>query len=110
MRSEPTASGWDVFLDLLESKTLAHPLCVGYFDHGMPNPEHPEFGVFYSGGPPYVFLNLDRIDAPWAPYDRKLAHTFSSYVVNFVSTGDPNGKDSAVTCLQGVSSRDQRDW
>jgi para-nitrobenzyl esterase len=82
--------------DLLLSKTLGHPVWAGYFDHALPYPDHPEFGAFHSGELPYMFRNLDHVDHPWAPFDRKLADTYSSYVVNFATKGDPNGKDLPV--------------
>jgi carboxylesterase type B len=39
-----------------------------------------------------VFDNLDQSNRPWTAQDRKIAATMSSYWVNFIATGDPNGK------------------
>ena len=64
-----------------------------YFDHLLPWPQHPEFGVFHSSELPYVFDNLDKLNRPWTATDRKVAEEMSSYWVNFASTGDPNGQD-----------------
>jgi para-nitrobenzyl esterase len=41
---------------------------------------------------PYVFDSLDHADRPWSAQDRKLAETMSAYWVNFIKTGNPNGK------------------
>ena len=63
-----------------------------YFERAIPWPEHPEFGAFHTGEIPYVFNNLKMLDRPWTDVDRKVAETMSSYWVNFVKTGDPNGE------------------
>jgi para-nitrobenzyl esterase len=39
-----------------------------------------------------VFANLKLLDRPWEPIDRRLSETASAYWVNFVKTGNPNGK------------------
>ncbi len=48
-------------------------------------------GAFHAGEIPYVFDNLHAV--PWVidDSDRALAKLASSYWVNFVKTGDPNG-------------------
>jgi para-nitrobenzyl esterase len=48
-------------------------------------------GAFHAGEIPYDFDNHDA--TPWAiaPEDRAIAATASSYWINFVKTGDPNG-------------------
>jgi para-nitrobenzyl esterase len=48
-------------------------------------------GAFHAGEIVYVFDNLDAV--PWLidGADRALARLASSYWINFVSTGDPNG-------------------
>ena len=52
-----------------------------------------EAGAFHAGEIPYVFDNLDAF--PWLidDADRQLAKLASSYWVNFVRNGDPNGPD-----------------
>jgi para-nitrobenzyl esterase len=32
------------------------------------------------------------VNRPWEPVDQQLANTMSDYWVNFIKTGDPNGK------------------
>jgi para-nitrobenzyl esterase len=64
---------------------------VYYFDRGIPWPEHPEFGAFHTGEVPYVFNNLKMMNRPWTKVDTAVADQMSSYWVNFIKTGDPNG-------------------
>lgn len=40
----------------------------------------------------FVFDNLDRTAADWTDEDRAVAETISSYWVNFIATGNPNGQ------------------
>jgi para-nitrobenzyl esterase len=69
-----------------------HAKDYGYlFERAIPWPEHPEYQAFHSGELPYVFDNLGKLNRPWQDADRKLAQIASSYWVNFISTGDPNG-------------------
>ena len=39
-----------------------------------------------------MFHNLKMIDRPWTSLDTLVAEQMSSYWVNFVNTGNPNGK------------------
>ncbi len=48
-------------------------------------------GAFHAGEIPYVFDNLDAVSWPIDDADRALARTASSYWLNFIKTGDPNG-------------------
>ncbi|MEZ4699025.1 MAG: carboxylesterase family protein [Rhodothermales bacterium] len=74
------------------ARTASTPAYLYYFDRGMPWPEFPRFGAYHTGEMPYVFNNLDRVKRPWEAVDRKLADQMSSYWVNFVTTGNPNGR------------------
>ena len=49
------------------------------------------FGAFHTGEVPYVFNNLKTVNRPWEDIDIQLADQVSSYWVNFVKTGNPNG-------------------
>ncbi|MGH9536235.1 MAG: carboxylesterase family protein [Terriglobales bacterium] len=62
-----------------------------YFNHAIPWPQHPQYGVFHSSGLPYVFSNLWMMARPWQPTDYRLARRMSSYWVNFAKHGNPNG-------------------
>ena len=63
-----------------------------YFDHALPWPEHPEFGAFHSAEIPYWTKNLKALDRPYTAKDWAISDSLSSYWVNFVKTGNPNGK------------------
>lgn len=50
-----------------------------------------KYGAFHTGEVAYVFNNLKFLNRPFEPVDHQLAETISSYWVNFVKTGNPNG-------------------
>lgn len=63
-----------------------------YFDRAIPWPEHPEFGAFHTGEIPYVFNNIKMLKGhQMEKTDTVVADRISSYWVNFVRYGDPNG-------------------
>ena len=62
-----------------------------YFNRATPWPEHPEFGAHHTGEVIYMFSNLNKLPRPYTEDDRKVAATASGYLVNYVSTADPNG-------------------
>jgi para-nitrobenzyl esterase len=62
------------------------------FTHPQPGPTQGQYGVFHSSELPYVFRNLSESDRPWTAADRKIAKVLSSYWVNFITSGDPNGE------------------
>jgi para-nitrobenzyl esterase len=52
-----------------------------------------KYGAFHTGEVAYVFNNLKYLNRPFEPVDHQLAETISSYWVNFVKNGNPNGTD-----------------
>jgi len=67
-----------------------------YFRHVPPSPRAKELKAFHAGEIPYVFNvvpSQDRREAGFTctAVDTRLADAMSSYWVNFVETGDPNG-------------------
>ncbi len=77
---------------LFRAKTAKTPAYTYYFSRGIPWPEHPEFNAFHTGDVIYWFNNLKKLDRPWTQTDTIVAETASSYLVNFVINGDPNGE------------------
>ncbi len=73
------------------SKTSKTNGYIYYFTRAIPWPEYPQFGAFHTGEVPYVFNNLKMLDRPWTAVDSLVADRMSSYWVNFVNNGDPNG-------------------
>ena len=67
-----------------------------YFTHVPPSPRAKELKAFHAGEIPYVFNVVPWQDPREAGFtytavDNQLADAMSSYWVNFVKTGDPNG-------------------
>lgn len=54
--------------------------------------EYAKYGAFHTGEVPYAYGNLKFVDRPWEAVDRQLETTMLEYWVNFVKTGNPNGK------------------
>ncbi len=73
------------------ANTAATPVYTYIFQPAIPWPEHPEFGAFHSSDLVYAFNNPKKLDRPWTEDDRRVADEVSSYWVNFVKTGNPNG-------------------
>ena len=72
-------------------KTGKSPDYAYYFERAIPWPAEPKYQAFHSAELPYVFDNLSKLDRPWEDVDRELARTMSSYWVNFIRSGNPNG-------------------
>jgi para-nitrobenzyl esterase len=72
------------------AKTAKSNAYLYFFTRAIPWPEHPEYGAFHSADMPYFFDNLNRLDRPYEQVDHEIAHEMSSYLVNFVKTGNPN--------------------
>jgi para-nitrobenzyl esterase len=64
-----------------------------YFTHVPPG--NGARGATHTAELPYMFNNPPANDS-WMVLDHKLADMMSSYWVNFISTGDPNGKGLPV--------------
>lgn len=68
------------------------PAYAYLYDHAEPGPDATRFGAFHSSEIPYVFRTLDAAaERPFTDRDRALSELMSSYWVNFIRTGDPNG-------------------
>ena len=73
-------------------KTAKTKVYTYFWNHVLPGPDAAKYGAFHTSEVPYVFNSLERSDRPVTDVDRKVADTVSSYWVNFVTSGDPNGK------------------
>jgi para-nitrobenzyl esterase len=75
----------------LQAKLGKPKAYVYYFAHEPPaGPGPAALGATHTAEIPYVFNNLPPGRA-WTVADRKLADLFSSYLVNFLVSADPNG-------------------
>ena len=68
-----------------------------YFTHVPPSPRAKELLAFHAGELPYVFNVIPSSDPretgfAYGDADRALSEAMSSYWVNFVVSGNPNGK------------------
>ncbi len=79
-----------------------NPTYVYYFTEPIPippgatlnffnTPLPKKIGAYHTGEIAYAFDSLAKLNPPWRPADYRLADIMSSYWVNFVSQGDPNG-------------------
>lgn len=75
-----------------------------YFTHVPPG--YGARGATHTAELPYMFNNPPANDS-WVMLDHKLADTMSSYWVNFIATGDPNGRGLPVWHAYGAKNDGQ---
>ena len=73
-------------------KTSKTNIYTYIFTHQEPGATKERYLAFHSSELPYVFDNLNQSPRPWTEEDKKIAEIMSDYWVNFISTGNPNGK------------------
>ncbi|MCU0396777.1 MAG: carboxylesterase family protein [Cyclobacteriaceae bacterium] len=56
-------------------------------------PGFPNYGAFHTSEVPYALHTLNKWNRPWQNSDYLVEHTMSAYWINFVKTGNPNGKN-----------------
>jgi carboxylesterase type B len=75
------------------AKTSKTKTFLYLWDHALPGPDSQKYGAFHTAEVPYVMNTLLYMpNRPFTEADFKLADMMSSYWVNFIATGDPNGK------------------
>lgn len=62
------------------------------FNRKLPGRNSAYYGAFHSSEIEYIFQTLKSTERPWENVDQELSDVMSSYWVNFVKTGNPNGK------------------
>ncbi len=80
---------------LVRKKTSQTPVYEYLWNHTLPGPDAARYGAFHSSELPYVLNTLNMSGRPFTPQDQAIAGIMSSYWVNFVTRGDPNGKGVA---------------
>lgn len=76
----------------LQSQQGKAPVYAYNFNRKLPaTPEYAKWGAFHTGEVAYVMDNLKFLNRPWEPADQPLATLMSSYWINFIKTGNPNG-------------------
>jgi len=87
--------GWDMWaLARLASSLGRQPVYYYHFTHEPPFPKNSVkagWGASHYAELWYMFDHLDQENWKWSPSDRTLAREMSSYWVNFIKFGDPNG-------------------
>jgi para-nitrobenzyl esterase len=73
-------------------RTPAMPVHAYLFTHVPPGPSPERFGSFHSAEIPYAFGTLEPGDRAFTAADRAIAQRMMDYWVNFVRSGDPNGR------------------
>jgi len=69
------------------------PVYVYNFNRKVPaTPDFAKYGAFHTGEVAYVMDDLKFLNRPWGQADYNLAKLMSAYWVNFITTGNPNGK------------------
>jgi len=76
-------------------KTAKTKAYTYFWDHTMPGPDADQYGAFHTSEVPYVMNTLYMSNRPFAEADHKIADMMSNYWVNFIRSGDPNGKGLA---------------
>ena len=66
------------------------------YDHPSPAGTKQNYGSFHSAGVPYFFGNLDSKSRPYGPSDRLVSDQLQSYLLAFMTTGNPNGPARSV--------------
>ena len=95
VKQAATDLGGDMFISYSTWKWLEHQKQAGqpvyryYYEQPRPGDE----GASHSAEIEYAMGNLDGNKVfQWTAEDRKVSKTMQSYFVNFISTGNPNGK------------------
>lgn len=79
-------------VEWLDRRGATAPVFGYLFSHVEPGPQSARWGAFHTSEVPYEFDTLALSpNRAFTDVDRALAGQFSSYVANFVKTGDPNG-------------------
>jgi para-nitrobenzyl esterase len=55
-------------------------------------PGFSNYGAFHTSEVPFALHTLSKWNRPWTEKDKKVEKYMSEYWINFVKTGDPNGK------------------
>jgi para-nitrobenzyl esterase len=74
----------------------AHQRIYTYlYEHPAPVPAPPSWGTFHTSEVPYLFGVLDHKRRPYTEADERIARQLQGYWLNFIRSGDPNGRGLA---------------
>jgi para-nitrobenzyl esterase len=87
-------------------RATTKPIYAYLFTHVEPGPDAARYGAFHSSEIPYEFDTLHLSPGrEFTDADHRLADQFSSYIANFVKTGDPNG--GSLARWTGMTAQNQ---
>ena len=72
-------------------------------------PDFPDYGAFHTSEVPFALHTLHLWKRPWREVDFAVEKTMNEFWVNFVKTGDPNGKGLPEWSAYNKSSGDIMD-
>lgn len=73
------------------TKGADRPVYTYFWTHRPPGPDHDIRGAYHGSEIVYFFGNLNPATQGWTDQDHEIADTMSSYLANYITTGDPNG-------------------
>jgi para-nitrobenzyl esterase len=76
---------------LERAKSAKTPVFTYYWTYPLPGPNVDVYGAFHTSEVPYLLNTLSMSPRPFTALDHRLADLFSTYIVNFATSGDPNG-------------------
>lgn len=74
------------------AKGADRPVYTYFWTHRPPGPDHDIRGAYHGSEIVYFFGNLYPGTQGWTDQDREIAGTMSSYLANYITTGNPNGR------------------
>ncbi len=73
------------------TKGADRPVYTYFWTHRPPGPDHDIRGAYHGSEIVYFFGNLSPDTQGWTDQDHEIADTMSSYLANYIATGNPNG-------------------
>ena len=85
--------GFAVLPAILVAEANDSPVFIYEFDHvPTDKPGFPNYGAFHTAEVPFALQTLHTWDRPWKQIDFQMQDIMSAYWINFITSGDPNGK------------------
>lgn len=97
-RSDQTFQTYLVSSQLAKKNNTDVDIYAYYFDHATPGRNSDYYGAWHSADLWYFFDSMREKEGQryWTSADYRLGDLMSSYLANFVKTGDPNGEGLPV--------------